>query len=314
MKAVLLLIYSFSVRRRFREDHKPFINTLFHDTSANCRRVFCFVNSKFPFMCHPRHVHIPFKRKPRLTYKTISTEYLQCLNLKTQKLTSTIFAVWPLRHECNVLPPVEQCGQLEADHGMGASWPVHDQNQCIVYAILILNTKLTPSLIHLAVVLCSEVIYGSCLGAERLAGSTALSVRPHWATPFAIQSTDFEKGWLAGQTFYIPFKTTDWNINTTRYHRSYERCVVKMGIFPYKLGLPYVRESGFRKPWICRFWIPESWALESGINLQESWILLTTGIRNPGHWRSTPDGIMQQNLRRSTRTMEKSSNASLSKV
>ena len=40
-----------------------------------------------------------------------------------------------------------------------------------------LRAKLTPSLIHLAVVLCSEVIYGSCSGAERLTGSTAPSVR-----------------------------------------------------------------------------------------------------------------------------------------
>ena len=40
------------------------------------------------------------------------------------------------------------------------------------------SSKLTPSLIHLAVVLCSEVIYGSCSGAERLTGSTAPSVRP----------------------------------------------------------------------------------------------------------------------------------------
>ena len=32
--------------------------------------------------------------------------------------------------------------------------------------------------IHLAVVLCSEVIHGSCSGAERLAGCTAPSIRP----------------------------------------------------------------------------------------------------------------------------------------
>ena len=87
MNVVLLLIYSSSVRRRFRDDHKPFKNTFCHDTSANCRRVFCFLNSKFPFMCHPRprHVHISFKRKPRLIYKTISTEYLQWLKLNIQK-------------------------------------------------------------------------------------------------------------------------------------------------------------------------------------------------------------------------------------
>ena len=64
------------------------------------------------------------------------------------------------------------------------------------------SSKLTPSLIHLAVVLYFEVIYGSCSGAERLTGRTAPSVRPPWAAPFAIQSTDCEKGWLAGLLFH----------------------------------------------------------------------------------------------------------------
>ena len=40
------------------------------------------------------------------------------------------------------------------------------------------SAKLNPSLFHLDVVLCSKVIHGSCLGAERLVGFTALSVRP----------------------------------------------------------------------------------------------------------------------------------------
>ena len=38
-------------------------------------------------------------------------------------------------------------------------------------------SKSTAGLFHQAVVLCSEVIHGSCSGAERLAGSTAPSVR-----------------------------------------------------------------------------------------------------------------------------------------
>ena len=79
LKAVLLLIYSSSDRRRFRNDQKPFIDTPFHNTSANCLRVFAF-------MCDPRH--IPFKRKPRLTYKLINTEYLRWFKLKTQKFIS----------------------------------------------------------------------------------------------------------------------------------------------------------------------------------------------------------------------------------
>ena len=40
------------------------------------------------------------------------------------------------------------------------------------------SSKSTPSLIRVAVVLCSEVIHGSCSGAERLAGCTAPSIRP----------------------------------------------------------------------------------------------------------------------------------------
>ena len=55
------------------------------------------------------------------------------------------------------------------------------------------SSKSTPSLFHQAVVLCSEVI-GSCSGAERLAGSTAPSVRPRWAAPLAIQSLTARKG------------------------------------------------------------------------------------------------------------------------
>ena len=38
------------------------------------------------------------------------------------------------------------------------------------------SLKSTPSIINLAVVLYSEVIHGSCSGAERLAGSTAPSI------------------------------------------------------------------------------------------------------------------------------------------
>ena len=50
------------------------------------------------------------------------------------------------------------------------------------------SSKSTPtSQIHLPEVLFSEVVYGSCLGAERLAGSKAFSVL------FAIQHTDCDK-------------------------------------------------------------------------------------------------------------------------
>ena len=39
------------------------------------------------------------------------------------------------------------------------------------------SSKSTPCLIHLAVVLCSEVIHGSCSGTECPAGCTAPSIR-----------------------------------------------------------------------------------------------------------------------------------------
>ena len=40
------------------------------------------------------------------------------------------------------------------------------------------SSKSTPSLIHIAVVLCSDVIHGSCSGTKRSAGYTAPSIRP----------------------------------------------------------------------------------------------------------------------------------------
>ena len=42
-----------------------------------------------------------------------------------------------------------------------------------------------------------------------------------------------------------------------------------------------LRESGFRNPAKFLPWNLESWSLESGILLKESWIPLTIGIRNP---------------------------------
>ena len=65
------------------------------------------------------------------------------------------------------------------------------------------SSKLTPSLVHLALVLCSKVICGSCSGVERLTGSPLVWLR--WAAPSAIHSTDCEKGWLAGPLFTIHY-------------------------------------------------------------------------------------------------------------
>ena len=63
---------------------------------------------------------------------------------------------------------------------------------------------------------------------------------------------------------------------------------------------PHVRDFGIRDIFACgirnprgfEFGIPESWALESGIQLKESGILLTTGVQNPSSkdkdWNPVP--------------------------
>ena len=64
--------------------------------------------------------------------------------------------------------------------------------------------------------------------------------------------------------------------------------------------LPLVRDFGIRDIFACgirnpggfEFGIPESWALESGIQLKESGILLTIGVQNPSSkvkdWNPVP--------------------------
>ena len=75
------------------------------------------------------------------------------------------------------------------------------------------SAKSTHSLFHQAVLLCSEVIHGSCSGAERLAGSTAPSVRSCWAAPLAIQSPTARKGDQQVTYYYYLFydlQVTSW--------------------------------------------------------------------------------------------------------
>ena len=48
-------------------------------------------------------------------------------------------------------------------------------------------------------------------------------------------------------------------------------------------ALPHVREQGLQNPGNFCLWYPEYWALESGIQLQESGIQLTIGIQNPSY-------------------------------
>ena len=44
---------------------------------------------------------------------------------------------------------------------------------------------------------------------------------------------------------------------------------------------PHVGECGFRNPGKFYLWNPESWALESGMQLKETGIPLKIGILNP---------------------------------
>ena len=55
--------------------------------------------------------------------------------------------------------------------------------------------------------------------------------------------------------------------------------------------LSHVRESGFRIPRNLCFWNPESLALESGIQLKESVIPLTTGFVNRSPTVKEPESI-----------------------
>ena len=51
-------------------------------------------------MYHP--FHIPFTNEPRLTYKTIVTEYSQWLKLKTQRFISQQYSKYDLCDTCAV--------------------------------------------------------------------------------------------------------------------------------------------------------------------------------------------------------------------
>ena len=64
-------------------------------------------------------------------------------------------------------------------------------------------------------------VYGSCSGAERLTGSTAPSVQPRWAAPFAIQSMHCKKGWLAGLLFY-----SFYSILSKSHFSHYFQCII----------------------------------------------------------------------------------------
>ena len=61
------------------------------------------------------------------------------------------------------------------------------------------SSKSTPSLIHLAVVLCSEIIHGSCSGAEHLAGSTVPFDPTSLSCALRNSVSDCEEGRLAGR-------------------------------------------------------------------------------------------------------------------
>ena len=50
----------------------------------------------------------------------------------------------------------------------------------------------------------------------------------------------------------------------------------------FRFRRPTFQESGFQNSGNFGVWNPESWVLESGIQLKESRIPLTIGIQNPG--------------------------------
>ena len=68
--------------------------------------------------------------------------------------------------------------------------------------------------------------------------------------------------------------TTTLSCSSTDDYDQHDSCIgVK------RLLTIYVRESGFRNPWNVCLWNLESWALECGIKLNESGILLRIGIQ-----------------------------------
>ena len=50
----------------------------------------------------------------------------------------------------------------------------------------------------------------------------------------------------------------------------------------FRFRRPTFQDSGFRNSGNFGVWNPQSWVLESGIQLKESRIPLTIGIQNPG--------------------------------
>ena len=69
--------------------------------------------------------------------------------------------------------------------------------------------------------------------------------------------------------------TTTLSCSSTDDYDQHDSCIgVK------RLLTIYVRESGFRNPWNVCLWNLESWALECGIKLNESGILLRIGIQS----------------------------------
>ena len=65
-------------------------------------------------------------------------------------------------------------------------------------------------------------------------------------------------------------------------------CIYSDSLKYLSIALPHAKESGIRENFACRirnpgklcFWNLESWVLESGIQLKESGIPLTIGIKN----------------------------------
>ena len=92
----------------------------------------------------------------------------------------------------------------------------------------------------------------------------------------------------------INFHIDPYNLASSRLLWFWAPCGVSTANFPPIRGIPQLEESGF----LTVVWNPESFALDSRIQLKETGIPLTIGIQNPrrGIQNSTRDDSQQRFL------------------
>ena len=82
----------------------------------------------------------------------------------------------------------------------------------------------------------------------------------------------------------INFHTDPYNLASSRLLWFWGPCGVSTANFPPIRGIPQLEESGF----LTVVWNPESFALDSRIQLKETGIPLTIGIQNPRRGMQNP--------------------------